>query len=902
MQCWKKKNQAFRQAKTEVESIQQFEMSLRGVKEINFSKEGTKAFQSIIENAPKLDLTAEELSAVKKASLGGAEFTYTERQALLSASEKFETVMSEEFEKCSNKIFAHKENIQKKEDELEKRKDSANPPTKEEIKALETEKEQLQKELHQVQEDKSNYHLHSAMLRNSENEIRLTEGEQHLANANFESDMNLSAKLENLEALTVDDMLTLQENFIKKAEAQGFQFVKVDGKFDIKALEKLTSSQMAQLEIDDSMKNLLVQSSNPQLLKSNLEKEAFGATKAIFQKFDDSEDWQEVFSTVDTFKRTYKYTTQASTAVYRFTQMRVNDIVKARHEKSATANSSESVAKSVETQTAPTTGAVNHQRNERFLARQQLRKERMEHFQNTRIGKFYKRTNELKEEAIKRVSQSKVGQFAMKTKQFLIKWGLKLAGYAGIASFVTAFFLVTAIIIMTSVQSLLDAMNPSNVINNMLAPKTYEDTVAYNLYNMMKADEENWLYKDVSDFELAYSDRKNRKYGKAYMDYEGYINTIGQNGKMLRIGDDGETLYINPFSGGSDSLVKYDDMTQVSAFDGNNIVALHSNSNIYTQTTSADETDFDSAGQNGHTSNIKDIIAMTDVMFGMALDENDDMTASSILGESKESIEWNRSFLAQALKWFGSKFTGEEYHWKTKEESLSYEMIEQYAGNLFDASHQENSSFSIEYYNPLPSNPKGTYMDNGTQTDVASKLGVCTNPVKKKFRIDWNSGNITPYLTKEDDNKLFLSDAENQIQVTMENCADWYNGYGTAGDNPEGCCLWTGLNGEPNSNTEYWIQRNANLVEGYSGGSGCWKLESDDTVRDTEHYSDTGIGGLGSFWGNYDDTHHATLWDFYGEGLNRDADIANGAIDWCWSQGVAKPDTEYTSFQQIGII
>ena len=47
---------------------------------------------------------------------------------------------------------------------------------------------------------------------------------------------------------------------------------------------------------------------------------------------------------------------------------------------------------------------------------------------------------------------------------------------------------------------------------------------------------------------------------------------------------------------------------------------------------------------------------MTDVMFGMALDENDDMTASSILGESKESIEWNRSFLAQALKWFGSKF------------------------------------------------------------------------------------------------------------------------------------------------------------------------------------------------------------------------------------------------------
>ena len=34
-------------------------------------------------------------------------------------------------------------------------------------------------------------------------------------------------KISSLEELTIDDMLDLQEAFIKKAEAQGFQFVTV---------------------------------------------------------------------------------------------------------------------------------------------------------------------------------------------------------------------------------------------------------------------------------------------------------------------------------------------------------------------------------------------------------------------------------------------------------------------------------------------------------------------------------------------------------------------------------------------------------------------------------------------------------------------------------------------------
>ena len=204
---------------------------------------------------------------------------------------------------------------------------------------------------------------------------------------------------------------------------------------------------------------------------------------------------------------------------------------------------------------------------------------------------------------------------------------------------------------------------------------------------------------------------------------------------------------------------------------------------------------------------------MTDIMFGMALDENDDLTATSILGETEGTLNWNRSSIAEALKWIGAKVTGADYEWKTKEERLSYEMIEQYAGNLFDASHQQNANLSVEYYTPVPEG-NGTFSDNGSQTDVASKLGVCVHPTKKNFKIDWNSGNIAPYITKEDDSKLLLTDGGNSIIVSMENCADWYNGYGTAGDNPEGCCLWNGLSGEPNSNTEYWIQRNSSKACG----------------------------------------------------------------------------------------
>jgi hypothetical protein len=386
-----------------------------------------------------------------------------------------------------------------------------------------------------------------------------------------------------------------------------------------------------------------------------------------------------------------------------------------------------------------------------------------------------------------RIASSVVGKAAHAVMHFVVATLLPILGMALLAFIVLCGVVEIALIVMVAVSSLLEALNPANVINNLLAPSSYADTVAYKLYERLDVAEMAWV-NDLQAVGDIYSDRLNIKYGNRYEGFFDYIEKVPN-----LITDESGNLSITAFevdsalapSGLSLDTSAYN--TSITGlYDGNLTVGISANTNSYNR--SADETTsvlFTSA-ENGHTSNIKDIIAMTDVMYDNDMEGSDDDTMANLMGESAAQLDWNAFWqdIQNKFRWCGAKVSEifgdddaiERYN-ETTDNAITYGKVQSYALTLFYASHQSETNLSVGFYDI-----DDTLIANGTDQADASGDGKCVTPLTGNFKIDYfmNASGaqlLAPYI--EDDNgiKCALNPAStaycfSNVEISMGDIVD----------------------------------------------------------------------------------------------------------------------------------
>ena len=519
---------------------------------------------------------------------------------------------------------------------------------------------------------------------------------------------------------------------------------------------------------------------------------------------------------------------------------------------------------------------------------QASQKVRDRHIQNTqkRIDKITKKTdtfNKKREEKllkIKKKENSRLGKFNASIKKAQLEFinGFK-AGFKSVVHFgkgaSTAvkgkgalvaiggsagsllgalIGLVMIVVIVVSIINLLDKINPVKIIDNLLAPDDYQDTIAYALYEDLDLRTNEWL-KDLNDRDGIFKNFDKNKYSSKMRSWDTYARD-----NLPDVGKDRDgKLCLYPFTldDGSHAMTKYS--YTPTGFDGSWTTGIGVNENTYYSKWGTieypDRNAEDAKGnpigddgylptaQSGHSCNTKDILAMVDVMFSKELSSGDDNTIERVLSLSKGQLNargWWDTFKKLA-KWafgwitwlFGGDAPDESFQdILDSREGKSWGAVSSYCQALFEASHQNYLTLDIGYY-PIYKGDKNSTI---TQTE-ASHLGVCIDPKTVSAYMDAKSFSTTlsvlnPYLVADDGTKIDLL-----------NTSHFKTGVVTSNDhtNADKDCLWVGYT----NNKATWdkIVSNAN-----DSGRACWKKDtsscfsedSDPTeLRDYFHWTGT---------------------------------------------------------------
>ena len=432
---------------------------------------------------------------------------------------------------------------------------------------------------------------------------------------------------------------------------------------------------------------------------------------------------------------------------------------------------------------------------------------------------MYGRFNTAKAKVVQKLSQTMLGKLVIGVKELVSKAIIAPAAAAfGVIMCIEAVIIIIIIILMT-ISAFLDSINPINWISNALAPETYADTVAYTLYDdYLKVKEEEWVDDDLRGFKKMYDNRVDMNYGADYQDFQTYFASFDD---IVLKDDDGNgyysNVYINPFyaSGVEHDGILSSGVDDDDEYDGTRTVTIGCNNNAFSKTTGSTSASVDNAGmqllnddlstvESGHTCNIKDILCMTDVMYGMDLSkmgEADFENDTSIMGKSPEQVSFEDGVenVVGFFKWLWNTIQSVNPFSDAKYEPLAnfcndkvgMKTIIKYAETLYESSHQQQVALEVQYhkYEPLVLQTNTGTVTVG-QSDIeqyaASALGYCVNPVKKKFYLKWNSGTdghgarVSPYFTANEDGTgdqyitdLPTDESGYKVQVDMSN----YSGY-----------------------------------------------------------------------------------------------------------------------------
>lgn len=722
--------------------------------------------------------------------------------------------------------------------------------------------------------------------------------------------------------MKLKDLHQINSEFLKRAEKAGFQFIKVNGKFDHQMLEGLTAAQMKALGISESSRKLIGEINKKGAFQATKNKEASltslsGNTMSTslsamaasgLLKLNDDMESQQTIGELQTIKRgvqrTQKYTKNLVTTVRNAHKKgkAKQQIKKTQREKVGKLRSSHKPpsAKAQKKKVEPKkTGKVSKVRNKAYSGKQKVQ-------QMNQSFKSWKSGVKNKLDWKKKLANTKLGKAFTAVTKAVSAFAAKVVLIGAAAIFGISCQLAVAIVAISVIQSF--ANLPYKLIDNVLAPDTYEDTVAFRLYEYLGDEQDEWI-ASLRNFDELYNNRADLKYGINYENMSTYV------GNMDNLEVDSGYFYINPFHGAVSSSDNAEYLTKVDGYDGRTIVEVSANTNSFNVRTEGNSTSasfingkndasirgdystdntaggFDdytnaslagySAIESGHTCNIKDIISMTDTLYQFTLDDFDDASMTSILGRSPSQINFD-NFCAKVksvFKWAGDAISawwnGTEQPESFKDAlnlsgTVSFKTIQNYATTLFECSHQQEVQLKVEYY-PVADYLTGKNAGNkfvlkgGTDKTQdltqkqASEVKLCVSPVTSKFEVAMTSnGKVEPFVEKGN-NKYFLNE-NNGFDITVSTEDNMTS------DNVQKLCLWSGF-----TNNEATYQKIVSKLR-----EGCWSLKSDVTVDWTTIRQ--------SVWGDWKDSES--------EAEKSGEDALEGALKKAYDK-VEIPDSTY---------
>ena len=639
------------------------------------------------------------------------------------------------------------------------------------------------------------------VLKSLGNKVKLSDGEKAIFARYDKFAQNLKKDL-NLDfiagGITRADVLKINEAFLKRAENKGYQFITATGKFDVAALGNLTAKQLKELGISNSTRNALMQLNNPKawgaldigVAAKLAQKGMSGATKLA----GNDEDMRAMISGGT---KTYRYARKTTDGVKNTVKaiQKHQDAMKAKFANVKKTNRLKNVDSVKPPKKKPTTKKAakpNPKRNERFLAKQEKKLARLQRSENSVFGKARGKINGIKAKFM----NSKVGMLVQKVQAGVSKAMLVIGKYVAIGILFVATSLTMFVVVMTIIES----------FTNFLAAKTYKDTVCYKLYESLEEQETSW--KDtIVDYEGLWDDKANVTYGTKGMSYSDYLK------RFDNLLEADTQIAINPWHqkdavASLSNNTKY--LTYLDAYNGEKELRMTANANLYGKLSpSADEAVYYSSTESGHTSNIKDIISMTDVMYQFETDANSDKELGDVLGMSPAELNWEnfKNRFTGFFKMLGnniSEFVKNLFGGKEDTEpnyitwadasgtTFSYKTLQNYTATLFSASHQQTWDYTVKYCSRL-GNP--TVKVDGTKYEIdslseseAPELGYCTNPKVEDFYVGIESSSDDspqPYIIGSDFKRYYTNHA-GAFDITVDTNK---NLNGSKND----LCLWSGM-------------------------------------------------------------------------------------------------------------
>lgn len=639
------------------------------------------------------------------------------------------------------------------------------------------------------------------VLKSLGNKVKLSDGEKAIFARYDKFAQNLKKDL-NLDfiagGITRADVLKINEAFLKRAENKGYQFITATGKFDVAALGNLTAKQLNELGISNSTRNALMQLNNPKawgaldigVAAKLAQKGMSGATKLA----GNDEDMRAMISGGT---KTYRYARKTTDGVKNTVKaiQKHQDAMKAKFANVKKTNRLKNVDSVKPPKKKPTTKKAakpNPKRNERFLAKQEKKLARLQRSENSVFGKARGKINGIKAKFM----NSKVGMLVQKVQAGVSKAMLVIGKYVAIGILFVATALTMFVVVMTIIES----------FTNFLAAKTYKDTVCYKLYESLEEQETSW--KDtIVDYEGLWDDKANVTYGTKGMSYSDYLK------RFDNLLEADTQIAINPWHqkdavASLSNNTKY--LTYLDAYNGEKELRMTANANLYGKLSpSADEAVYYSSTESGHTSNIKDIISMTDVMYQFETDANSDKELGDVLGMPPAKLNWEnfKNRFTGFFKMLGnniSEFVKNLFGGKEDTEpnyitwadasgtTFSYKTLQNYTATLFSASHQQTWDYTVKYCSRL-GNP--TVKVDGTKYEIdslseseAAELGYCTNPKVEDFYVGIESSSDDspqPYIIGSDFKRYYTNHA-GAFDITVDTNK---NLNGSKND----LCLWSGM-------------------------------------------------------------------------------------------------------------
>lgn len=450
-------------------------------------------------------------------------------------------------------------------------------------------------------------------------------------------------------------------------------------------------------------------------------------------------------------------------------------------------------------------------------------------------NKFLKKFD-IKERIKEWFANTALGKLFTKASTFVRGLAVKAVVVFGQVYLILSGFIVVAVVVLSIIENLTGLphkglMALADILNSD------QNIAMIELYNFLDNKQDEWIKVSDSPKKL-YENKEELKYSLNYVDYEDYVNSL--DGLVVIDG----TLYLDPYfkvgTTDADIELRKDHLIEVDKFAGNNEYTLVANPSIYTAINS--DADIDGkiiSAESGHTSNIKDILAMTDVMYGYNMIECSDGSMESILSckpavinadayyqKGVELVSWAIDCGKKLWKWFCSGFEGERPELPNRpkwNDMLTYDTVLNYVTMLYDASHQNQFDISVDNFIPK------TIKANGEEIELtreqASLLRSNVNKKEDKFditsEVNGNDGSITIYPSlKGADGNVMHVNADAMLQRVQ-----------LLGADTNLCLFRTRIyNGKEirigsNEGTYDFIINNMN------NGTGCWELDSKTEIN-----------------------------------------------------------------------